>query len=119
CRSPKRPGCCADTRSCAGHARDRTLARHRGDAKREPQRPSWVLSPSVRCASEMIRREPMVRLVVASCLVLASAFPPTGLTQPRLKGSGVIVGIVVDEHQVPVPRALVQAFLAEDVRKAS
>lgn len=61
----------------------------------------------------------MVRLVVASCLVLASAFPPTGLTQPRLKGSGVIVGIVVDEHQVPVPRALVQAFLAEDVRKAS
>jgi hypothetical protein len=48
-----------------------------------------------------------------------SAFPPTGLTQPQRKGSAVIVGAVVDEHQVPVPGVLVQAFLAEDVRKAS
>jgi hypothetical protein len=51
--------------------------------------------------------------------MLASAFQPTGLAQPQPKGNAVIVGAVVDEHHVPVPRALVQAFLAEDVRKAS
>lgn len=62
---------------------------------------------------------PLFRLVVASFLVLVSAFQPTGLAQPQPKGNAVIIGAVVDEHHVPVPRALVQAFLAEDVRKAS
>jgi hypothetical protein len=64
---------------------------------------------------------PLFRLVVASFLVLASAFQPTGLAQPiqQPTGNAVIVGVVVDEHHVPVPRALVQAFLAEDVRKVS
>ena len=53
--------------------------------------------------------------------MLAYSFQPTGLAQPSLqpKGNAVIVGAVVDEHHLPVPRALVQAFLAEDVRKGS
>jgi HEAT repeat protein len=63
----------------------------------------------------------MCRLVVASFVVLACAFQPTGLAQPiqQPKGNAVIVGAVVDEHHVPVARAQVQAFSAEDVRKAS
>jgi hypothetical protein len=62
-----------------------------------------------------------LRLVVASFVVLARSFQPTGLAQPiqQPQGNAVIVGAVVDEHHVPVPRALVQAFSAEDVRKAS
>lgn len=51
--------------------------------------------------------------------VLASAFRPAGLAQPQPKGSAIIVGAVVDERHVPVPRARVQAFLAEEVRNAS
>ena len=63
----------------------------------------------------------MFRLVVASFVVLDCAFQPIGFAQPiqQPKGSAVIVGTVVDEHHVPVVRARVQAFSAEDVRKAS
>jgi hypothetical protein len=64
---------------------------------------------------------PLLRLVVASFVVLASAFQPSGFAQSiqQQKGNAVIVGAVVDEHHVPVPRALVQAFSAEETRKAS
>ena len=60
-------------------------------------------------------------VVVASLVVLACAFHPTGLAQPipQPKGSAVIVGVVVDEHHVPVARARVQTFSAEDGQKIS
>src|SRR2546425_2598498 len=76
--------------------------------------------PKRRCASDW-RLLPLLRLVVSSFVVLACAFQPTGLAQPiqQPRGNAVIVGAVVDEHHVPVPRAQVQAFSAEDVRKAS
>lgn len=81
---------------------------------------SRVGVPKQRCGSDR-RLMPLLRLVVASSVALACAFQPTGLAQPiqQPKGNAVIVGAVVDEHHVPVPRALVQAFSAEDVRKAS
>ena len=62
-----------------------------------------------------------LRVVAPTVVVLACSFQSTGLAQqtPQPKGNAVIVGAVVDEHGVPVPRALVQAFSAEDVRKAS
>src|SRR5712691_7563349 len=64
---------------------------------------------------------PLLRLVVFSFVVLACAFQPTGLAQPiqQRQGNAVIVGVVIDEHDAPVARAQVQAFSAEDVRKAS
>src|SRR5437016_1185734 len=73
-----------------------------------------------RCGCDW-RLLPLLRLVVASFVVLASAFQPTGLAQPIQppKGNAVIVGVVVDEHHAPVTRAQVQAFSTEDVRKAS
>lgn len=63
----------------------------------------------------------MFRLVVESLLVFGCAFQPTVLAQPlkQPKGNAVIVGTVVDEHHVPVARAPVYAFSAEDARKAS
>jgi HEAT repeats len=81
---------------------------------------SRVGVPKRRCGPDW-RLLPLLRLVVASFVVLACSFQPTGLAQPieQPKGNAVIVGAVVDEHHVPVPRALVQAFSAEDVRKAS
>jgi len=62
-----------------------------------------------------------MRFAGASCFALASAFQLTGLAEPiqQPKGNAVIVGVVVDEHHVPVVRAQIQAFSAEDVRKAS
>ncbi len=64
---------------------------------------------------------PLLPLVVASSVVLACAFQATGLAQSiqQPKGNAVVVGVVVDEHHMPVARAQVQAFSAEDVRKAS
>jgi len=81
---------------------------------------SRVRLPKRRYGSDC-RLLPLFRLVGASFVVLAYSFQPTGLAQPSLqpKGHAVIVGAVVDEHHLPVPRALVQAFLAEDVRKGS
>ena len=48
-------------------------------------------------------------------------FPRTGLAQPIQgpKGTAVIVGTVLDENHVPVVRAQVQAFSAEEVRQIS
>lgn len=64
---------------------------------------------------------PVFRLVVASFVVLTCAFQRSGFAQPLQgpKGTAVIVGTVLDEHHLPVARAQVQAFSAEDVRKAS
>jgi hypothetical protein len=61
------------------------------------------------------------RLAAASFLALACVFQAPGIAQPiqQPKGNAVIVGTVLDEHHVPVARAQVQAFSAEDVRKAS
>jgi hypothetical protein len=63
----------------------------------------------------------LFRLVVAVFVVLAGVFQPAGVAQSgqQPKGDAVIVGVVVDEHHVPVARARVQAFSGEDVRKAS
>ncbi len=60
-------------------------------------------------------------VVVASFVVLTCGFQPTGSAQPvqEPQGAVVIVGAVADEHHVPVARAQVQAFSAEDVRRAS
>jgi HEAT repeats len=62
-----------------------------------------------------------LRLVVASFVVLACPFQRTGLAQPiqAPTGTAVIVGTVLDERHMPVTRAQVQAFSAEDVLKAS
>jgi hypothetical protein len=62
-----------------------------------------------------------MRRVFLCSVVLACAFPATGVAQPiqQPKGNAVIVGVVVDEHDAPTARARVQAFSAEDVRKAS
>lgn len=62
-----------------------------------------------------------MRRVFLCSLVLACAFPATGVAQPiqQPKGNAVIVGTVLDEDHVPVARAQVQAFSAADVRKAS
>lgn len=62
---------------------------------------------------------PEPRLVIVFSVVLACAFHSTALAQSQPHGTGVIVGTVVDEHHVPVSRAQVQAFSAEDVKKAS
>jgi hypothetical protein len=64
---------------------------------------------------------PLFRLVVVSFVLLACAFQPTVLARllQQPKGNAVIIGTVVDEQHVPVVRAQVQAFSAEDVRKAS
>ena len=64
---------------------------------------------------------PVFRLVVASFVVLTCALQGTGLAQPIQApiGTAVIVGTVLDERHMPVTRAQVQAFSAEDVRKAS
>lgn len=53
-------------------------------------------------------------------LLVTCAVQSTGLARPNQQptGSAVIVGAVVDERRMPVPRALVQAFLAADVRQA-
>jgi hypothetical protein len=63
----------------------------------------------------------LLRVVVPSVVVLACSLQSTGLAQQiqQPKGNAVILGAVVDEQGVPVPRALVQAFSAADVRKAS
>jgi hypothetical protein len=81
---------------------------------------SHVGVPKRRCGCDFDLL-PLLRLVVASSVVLACAFQPTGLAQSiqQPKGNAVVVGVVVDEHHAPVPRAQVQAFSAEDVRKAS
>jgi hypothetical protein len=64
---------------------------------------------------------PLFRLGVASLVVLTCAFQRTGLAQPiqAPTRTAVIVGTVLDERHMPVTRAQVQAFSAEDVRKAS
>jgi len=53
--------------------------------------------------------------------VLAWGFQANGVAQPiqQPKGSAVIVGTIVDENDVPVVRAQVQAFSAEDVKTVS
>jgi hypothetical protein len=81
---------------------------------------SRVRLPKRRYGSDC-RLLPLFRLVVASFVVLAYSFQPTGLAQPiqQPKGNAVIVGAVLDEHHVPVGRAQVQVFSAEDVRNAS
>jgi hypothetical protein len=58
---------------------------------------------------------------VASFVVLAWVFQESGVAQAiqQPKGNAVIVGTVIDENRVPVARARVQAFSAEDVQKAS
>ena len=86
-----------------------------------------VSKPSMRSSAIQLRYGsdchllPLFRLVVASFVVLTCAFQGTGLAQPLQgpKGTAVIVGTVLDEHHLPVARAQVQAFSAEDVRKAS
>jgi hypothetical protein len=81
---------------------------------------SRVGVPKRRCGSNL-RPLPLLRLVAASFVVLAGGFQEAGAAEPiqQPKGNEVIVGTVVDEHHVPVARAQVQAFSAEDVRKAS
>lgn len=81
---------------------------------------SRVRLPKRRYGSDC-RLSPLFRLVLASFVVLACAFQRTGLAQriQEPKGAAVIVGAVLDEHHVPVGRAQVQVFSAEDVRKAS
>jgi hypothetical protein len=61
------------------------------------------------------------RVVAASFVALTCGFQANGVAQPiqQPKGNAVIVGTVVDENYVPVARAQVQAFSAEDVQKAS
>jgi carboxypeptidase family protein len=61
------------------------------------------------------------RVVVASFVALTCGFQANGVAQPiqQPKGNAVIVGTVVDENHVPVARAQVQAFSAEDVQKVS
>jgi hypothetical protein len=59
--------------------------------------------------------------VAASVFALTCGFQANGVAQPsqQPKGNVVIIGTVVDENHAPVARAQVQAFSAEDVRKAS
>jgi hypothetical protein len=61
------------------------------------------------------------RVVAVSFVALTCGFQANGIAQPiqQPKGNAVIVGTVVDENHVPVARAQVQAFSAEDVQKAS
>ena len=59
-----------------------------------------------------------LRLLVATVAV-ASSCAAAALAQSQPQGTGVIVGTVVDERHVPVARAQVQAFSAEEVKKAS
>src|SRR5258708_18305447 len=79
---------------------------------------SWRTEAAMRFRLALL---PLLPLVVASSVVLACAFQATGLAQSiqQPKGNAVVVGVVVDEHHMPVARAQVQAFSAEDVRKAS
>ena len=81
---------------------------------------SRVGVPKWRCGSDW-RFLPLSRLVAALFSVFACAFQATGVAQSiqRPKGNAAIVGAVVDEHHVPVARAQVQAFSAEEVRQAS
>jgi hypothetical protein len=64
---------------------------------------------------------PTLCLGVASFVALTCGFQANGVAEPiqQPKGNAVIVGTVVDENHVPVARAQVQAFSAEDVQKAS
>ena len=73
-----------------------------------------------RCDSDW-RQLLLLRLILPSFVVLACSLQSAGLAQQiqQPKGNAVIVGAVVDEHGVPVPRARVQVFSAEDVRRAS
>lgn len=57
--------------------------------------------------------------IVVLLVVCGRAFQPTARAQPQPQGTAVIVGAVVDEHDVPVPRAQVQAFSADAVNAAS
>jgi hypothetical protein len=59
--------------------------------------------------------------VAASVFALTCGFQANGVAQPsqQPKGNAVIIGTVVNENHAPVARAQVQAFSAEDVRKAS
>src|SRR5690242_17680133 len=83
---------------------------------------SRVGVPKQRCGSDW-RLFPFFRLAVASFIfiMLGCAFQPTADAQPiqQPAGNAAIVGVVVDEQHVPVARAQVQAFSAEDIRKAS
>jgi hypothetical protein len=57
----------------------------------------------------------------AAGILLACALSSTVVAGPlqQPKGTAVITGVVVDEHDAPVARARVQAFTAENVRAAS
>ena len=60
-------------------------------------------------------------VVAASFIAFTCGFQSNGVAQPiqQPKGNAIIVGTVVDENHAPVARAQVQAFTAEDVRRAS
>jgi HEAT repeat protein/carboxypeptidase family protein len=76
--------------------------------------------PQRRCGAGY-RPLPTLYLCVASFVALTCEFQASGVAEPiqQPKGNAVIVGTVVDENHVPVARAQVQAFSAEDVQKAS
>jgi Carboxypeptidase regulatory-like domain/HEAT repeats len=75
--------------------------------------------PKRRCGAGY-RPLPTLCLGVASFVALTCGFQANGVAEPiqQLKGNAVIVGTVVDENHVPVARAQVQAFSAEDVQRA-
>jgi len=79
-----------------------------------------VGDPKGRCGARCPRL-PTLCLGLASFVVLAWGFQANSVAQPiqQPKGSAVIVGTVVDENDVPVARAQVQAFSAEDVKEVS
>ena len=73
-------------------------------------------------AARLRRCDRQLRLLAATVFVLlACAFQPSVGAQPieQPKGNAFIVGIIVDEQDVPVARAQVQAFSAADAREAS
>lgn len=76
--------------------------------------------PKGRCGAGY-RPLPTLCLCVASFVGLTCGFQASGVAEPiqQPKGNAVIVGTVVDENHVPVARAQVQAFSAEDVQTAS
>jgi HEAT repeat protein len=76
--------------------------------------------PKRRCGAGY-RPLPTLCLGVASFVALTCGFQANGVAEPiqQPKGNAVMVGTVVDENHVPVARAQVQAFSAEDVQKAS
>jgi hypothetical protein len=75
--------------------------------------------PKRRCGAGY-RPLPTLCVGVASFVALTCGFQANGVAEPiqQLKGNAVIVGTVVDENHVPVARAQVQAFSAEDVQRA-